>query len=66
MYSTPSARPHINTFFGGTVKSRGSPLWRGLAILPPEARVLFWGASEPRFWAFLRITDRKSDHHHRR
>ena len=39
MYSTPSARPHINIFFGGTVKSRGSPLWRGLAILPPEARV---------------------------
>ena len=38
MYSTPSARPHINIFFGGTVKSRGSPLWRGLAILPPEAR----------------------------
>ena len=36
MYSTPSARPHINIFFGGTVKSRGSPLWRGLAILPPE------------------------------
>ena len=39
MYSTPSARPLKYTFFGGTMKSQGSPLWRGLAILPPEARV---------------------------
>ena len=66
MYSTPSARPHINIFFGGTVKSRGSPLWRGLAILPPEARFLLRGASEAPFWAFLRITDRKSDRLHLR
>ena len=66
MYSTPSARPHINIFFGGTVKSLGSPLWRGLAILPPEARVGGFRARELSFWAFLRITDRKSDRHHRR